>query len=267
VTLQTKAKSIAVDRAGVFVRRTRERFRAALPPPVIALYFASRPRFMGNSNLFSGIRIGGDEAARHMVGKGHEDEGDRLVAALRAGGDREAIYGSLYELYLPRIRACFFRRGFSADECDDLVQEAFLRVVRGLDGFRGQAKFSTWVFEIAENLWKKEVGKRLTKKRDAEVIIKDDMDVLPSKDSSPEAKALTAERKRLLEVEVEKLPPQMRRCVKLRLQEMKFSEIAVLMRISINTVKSHLAQAKERLTQSLGSFDETPFRDLERGET
>jgi RNA polymerase sigma factor (sigma-70 family) len=200
------------------------------------------------------------------------DEGDRLVAELREGGNREAIFRRLYGLYSPRIYASMARRNFSADECSDLVQETFLRVVRGIEGYgaQGQAKFSSWVSEVAENVCQQELRSCLVKQRSAEFIPQDNMDSFPNTtaDSSSEKKCLEHERKRLLHAEVEKMPPQMRRAVLLSLQGHRYREIAVLMHISINTVKAQLGQAKIRLKRSLGGyFEGSGFEISERGRT
>ena len=66
---------------------------------------------------------------------------------------------------------------------------------------------------------------------------------------------LAKEQLSLLRRELESLPPRMRRCLQLRLdQELKFREIAVLEQVSIDTVKSQLAQAKKRLRLRLGDY-------------
>ena len=67
--------------------------------------------------------------------------------------------------------------------------------------------------------------------------------------------ALSEERKALIHRELEKMPAQMRRCITLRVDRgLKYREIAELMQISIDTVKSHLNQAKDRLKQRLGEL-------------
>jgi len=65
---------------------------------------------------------------------------------------------------------------------------------------------------------------------------------------------------RLLSSALAQLPPQMRRCVELRFgQELKYREIAAVMKISVDTVKSHLFQAREHLRQIVGEH----FADIE----
>ncbi len=213
-------------------------------------------------------------------GRPRGGDGDVLLAALRSGDDPEEVFRRLYDRYRGPVHACFARRGFSADECRDLVQETFLRIYRGIETFRGEARFETWLFEITQNVWRNELRNRSAAKRAAEEIdVEGGMDdVVPSDDSRPAGSSsgreslddlLAEERVRLLRTALEELPPQMRRCVQLRLdQDLKFREIAVLMQVSIDTIKSQLAQAKQRLRLSLGGyFGEIDFQESKRGAT
>jgi RNA polymerase sigma-70 factor (ECF subfamily) len=188
------------------------------------------------------------------------------LAALRSGEDREEVFRRIYERYRRPVHAYFARRGGSVEECRDLAQETFLRVFRGIDSFRAESRFETWVYEIAQNVWRNDVRDRLAKKRAFKTVaLEDDVDAaaagqegLPGAHRGEHeelAGLLSAERVALLRAALAELPPQMRRCVELRLdQDLKFREIAVLMKVSIDTVKSQIAQAKTRLRGRLGSY-------------
>ncbi|MCP4657080.1 MAG: sigma-70 family RNA polymerase sigma factor [bacterium] len=222
------------------------------------------------SKTTSDAESGRDRAART---RDRGDRAERLLEALEAGYGREEVFRKLYELYRRPVHACFARRGFSAEECRDLTQETFLHLYQGIARFRGQSRFETWLFEITTNVWRNEIRNRSALKRDMyEVGLEDaapweprgtsDGD-LPGKSVDPEPleDLLAEERVRVLRDALEELPPQMRRCVQLRLdQDLKFREIAVLMQVSIDTVKSQMAQAKQRLRIRLGGyFEEVPI--------
>jgi RNA polymerase sigma-70 factor, ECF subfamily len=66
-------------------------------------------------------------------------------------GDMEA-YAALVKQYQNMVHALAFRMTGSLDDAEDLAQETFLRAYRQLDSFRGEAKFSTWLCQIAVNL-------------------------------------------------------------------------------------------------------------------
>ncbi len=72
-----------------------------------------------------------------------------LVDAAR-GGDRNAME-SLVLLHQDRVLAVL-HRCVPADDVEDLAQEAFLRVFRQIDRFRGDAAFGTWLFRVVRNL-------------------------------------------------------------------------------------------------------------------
>jgi RNA polymerase sigma-70 factor (ECF subfamily) len=183
----------------------------------------------------------------------------------------------LFEQHFRPVFFFFLHRGFPREECRDLTQETFLRVFRSMGRFRGEASFQTWLFQIATNLWRNEVRRRMTEKREArEVSLEGEVEKgrplradhrLPG-ESEPSGALdglLAGERRLMMREALDSLPPQMRRCVLLRIdQNLKYREIAVAMQISIDTVKSQISQARERLERTLGRyFDPTGF--VERG--
>lgn len=78
-----------------------------------------------------------------------DDEDAALIAASLAGSV-EGFRG-LYDKYSPRIYV--FARRFLGDEqhAEDVTQEVFIQVFRKLAGFRGDSKFSTWLFRVSVN--------------------------------------------------------------------------------------------------------------------
>lgn len=183
-----------------------------------------------------------------------------LIERIQAGIDYEDSCREIHRLFRRRVLGFFALRGFSADEREELTQDTFIRVFLGVGRLRSAPRFATWLFEIAANVYRNELRRRGAGKRDAfeesiEDLVQteaagrpDALPALSSKAPDPLAVALRRERLESLRAEIESLPPQMRRCVKLRLyQDFKYREIAVLMNISIETVKAHLHQAQLRL--------------------
>ena len=77
-------------------------------------------------------------------------------------GDTEA-YGALVKQYQKMVYALAFRMTGSLDDAEDLAQETFLRAYQELESFRGAAKFSTWLCQIAIHLslnWRKREKRR-----------------------------------------------------------------------------------------------------------
>lgn len=190
-----------------------------------------------------------------------DDPSQRLVELIKAGIDPEGNFGRLFKLHARGIHS-YFLRHFSAEEARDFTQEVFLRVYRGLGSFRGEAQFRTWLLEIADHVYQNELRRRGTGKRKGKEISFDtggqgeEGEPAPFEPPPQPPKALDEVLKReqveLLSRAIQDLPPKMRTCVQLRYgQGRKYEEIAVLMNVSIDTVKAHLHQAKQKLRTHL----------------
>ena len=75
----------------------------------------------------------------------------QLVERWHAGDDREEVFRTLFETFYGPLYRFFTRRGFSPEESQDLIQETFLRVYKGIASFRQEAKWENWLFQIASN--------------------------------------------------------------------------------------------------------------------
>src|SRR5262245_34404558 len=71
---------------------------------------------------------------------------------LRVRDDDSTAFGELVELYHHRLVTVMHHLVGNAEEAEDLAQEVFLRVYRGRKKYHPKAKFSTWLFTIANNL-------------------------------------------------------------------------------------------------------------------
>jgi RNA polymerase sigma-70 factor (ECF subfamily) len=192
----------------------------------------------------------------------HDNELDdeTLVVRIQQGLEPEANFHRLFERYYPGTLLFFRNKGFPEQDAFDLTQDAFLRVYRSIELFRRDAKFRTWLLTILNNVWRNELRRLHTGKREAPRISLDETTeegqrVLEIPDGSvPEPLTRLQEEERMKDAHeaFESLPPQMRRCVLLRAQGLKYREIAEVLQVSIETVKSQLHQAKQRLRELLG---------------
>lgn len=196
-----------------------------------------------------------------------DDPSRRLVELIQAGNEVEANFERLHGLHERRVRNFFVQRGFSQEEAADLTQDVFFRVFRGIASFRLEAGFKTWLFEIADHVYQNELRRRGAGKRKGwETSIEtggQDEDGKPAAFEPPPTEpraledVLERERAEALSRAINELPEQMRTCFLLRYdQGRKYKEIAVLMKISIDTVKAHLFQAKKRLKLELADTAE-----------
>lgn len=205
-----------------------------------------------------------------------ESPARRWLEAWRTGEDPDGAFRGLFEHYYRPVWRFFARRGVPYERCHDLTQETFVRVLTGMDGFRGEARFETWLFRIAVNTHRKDLRYGAAEKRAAQEVsladpegggLRNDAEVAATPDfpgaepvREPLDDVLDRERLRALRSAVAELPTQMRRCVALRVyHELAYKEIAALMQVSIETVKAHLFQARKRLRTALADH----FEDLD----
>ncbi|MEM7349747.1 MAG: sigma-70 family RNA polymerase sigma factor [Acidobacteriota bacterium] len=189
----------------------------------------------------------------------------QTVAEFQNGVDREKNFRFLFDTFYDSTRYFIGKRVSSPDDCLDLTQETFLRVYRGLEGYRGDAQFGTWVFRIAFNTYLKWLRRAKADEQSTDVprgteelesAWDDDEIVAVAADETPLEKVLRTERRRVLRSAIEELPEQMRRCTELRIyHDLSYREIAVVMRRSIETIKVHLFQARKKLKDSFGDVD------------
>jgi RNA polymerase sigma-70 factor, ECF subfamily len=197
-----------------------------------------------------------------------------LDETVRLGtGERERHFRPLFDEYSPRVRRFFARHADSASEAEDLTQEVFLRVYRNGRSFMTSAEFEPWLFTVAANLARNAARYRRAEKRGSGETLLAGLDLTAgagqkaveqlSAEADPLTRTLDAEHRRLVGQALHELPDQMRRCAALRYQQdFRYQEIATLLSLSIDTVKSHLHSARRRLKTRLSPyFDNAPEED------
>ena len=190
--------------------------------------------------------------------------GDPIARAVRRfqegrDGEREAAFRLLYETYFQPLRRFFARKGLSPDDCLDLTQETFLGIYRGLEAYEHRERFAAWLYRVATTTFLKWRRHGAAAKRAGHEVSRDDLDhpeavgVTPGRQLSG---LLSEERRAALRSAVAELPDQMRDCLTLRLyHDLAYREIAVIKKLSIETVKAHLFRARKKLEERLGAFD------------
>ncbi len=102
------------------------------------------------SSKFSEMKNNSDiERFERNNGQNNWNDEKKLIRAL-AKGDEEA-YRYLYRTYAPKIGA-LVKSFLGSDDIDDVIQEVFLRVYKGVKKFRGDSKLATWIYKITMNV-------------------------------------------------------------------------------------------------------------------
>jgi RNA polymerase sigma-70 factor (ECF subfamily) len=170
---------------------------------------------------------------------------DGEVVAAVLGGDR-AAFAILVRRYNQRMfRAC--RAVLGEDmEAEDAVQTAWVSAFRNLAGFRGEARFSTWVIRIAVH----EASSRLRARRRLIAVPEEVMTMSGS--TTPEDDAVNQELGRLLERQLDELPEGMRAVLVLRdVLELDTAETAACLGIAEEAVRVRLHRARHALARQM----------------
>jgi RNA polymerase sigma-70 factor (ECF subfamily) len=181
---------------------------------------------------------------------------DTELAQRVATGEEAAL-----RLLMKRHNQTLFRtaRAILRDdaEAEDAVQDAYLKAIRGIEGFRSDSKLSTWLGRITVN---EALGKLRRSRRAAQVIplagdIGDGTEahenVMDEKTETPEQQALRAESRRIMEAKIDALPDSFRAVFVLRaIEELSVEEAAAVLEIPEATVRTRFFRARGLLRES-----------------
>jgi len=173
---------------------------------------------------------------------------DRLVLAARAG-DRPAFDELVRRTYVDTYTLAL---RLTADEEDarDVVQEAYLRAWKGLDRFRGEAAFSTWMYRITANTAYTVVKRRRRHRSESLEVVDDVIELHP--EAQPEESAETQALLGRLSGALDQLPPKLRVLVVLKdVYGLSHEEISAELGISVAAAKVRLHRGRKRLRDLL----------------
>lgn len=177
---------------------------------------------------------------------GTEDEEDLIRRA--RGGDRSA-FDRLVEIHLPQVWATVWRMLRHREDAEDVVQEVFVSAHRAIGGFRGDAKFSTWLHRIATTRALNHLERAEEKlRRASDPFDPDPIDPPRSAAPSPLQALEAKELLRRLGECLGKLPAAWRAVLALRDAEGRsYEQIADALQVELGTVRSRLARARASL--------------------
>ncbi len=171
-----------------------------------------------------------------------------LVTAAR-DGDADA-FDELVRVTYAETYTLALRLTGNEEDARDVVQEAYLRAFKGLKRFRGDAKFSTWMYRITANCANTHLGRR-TKHRHEE--LKDSDPVIDERANyNPQVQSDASELRSRLTLALEALPPKLRQVVVLRdIYDLPHEAIAGELGISETAAKVRLHRARKKLRDDL----------------
>jgi RNA polymerase sigma-70 factor (ECF subfamily) len=167
----------------------------------------------------------------------HERE---LVERCRRG--EVGAFEELVDRYKNLVFAMIMRTFPDRSQAEDLAQDVFLRIHRGLPYFRGEARLSTWIYRIVANVCVQDRG------RGASAISLDDASARVATPAAADRHARDLELRDRLEKAIAQLPAQYRLLIAAHyLRGVQYEELAEAMKLPLGTVKTQLHRAKRQL--------------------
>jgi len=178
---------------------------------------------------------------------------EELIA--EAQNDNEAAFNHLVRRFKDPLTNFVYRFVGDLDDCEDIVQETFIRIYRSRKTYRPIAKFSTWAYTIATNLAKSHMRRKKLRKiitfsssRHEPEPIYDLRDETASADAMLESSFREERIQKALNV----LPVRYREIVVMRdIQELTYEEIVAITRLPMGTVKSRINRGRALLREML----------------
>jgi RNA polymerase sigma-70 factor (ECF subfamily) len=189
------------------------------------------------------------------------DEADEVLMVAYQKGDVRA-----FEILLTRHRRPVFnfilRYVGLRETAEDLLQETFLRVIKGAEAYQRQAKFTTWLYTIARNLCvdqSRRAKHRKAQSLDAPMNSSAEsgtlLDVIPANEIASDRQTVNKELHLKMEAALARLSQEQREVFLMReFLDMPFKDIAQVVGVPENTVKSRMRYALEKLRLELDEY-------------
>jgi RNA polymerase sigma-70 factor (ECF subfamily) len=171
-----------------------------------------------------------------------------LVAAAREG-DRSA-FDELVRVTYADMYTLAYRLTGNEEDARDVVQDAYLRAYRAIRRFRGDARFTTWMYRITANCASSQLAKRARTRHEELDDDSPQVDMRPEHD--PELRASAADERNRVVNALQELPPRLRSVIVLRdIYDLPHEAIATELGISEAAAKVRLHRARRKLRERL----------------
>ena len=189
--------------------------------------------------------------------KKHSDK--EIIIAVKNG--QQHLFAELIERYSGLMITIAYGILNNQEDAEEVVQDAFVKAFNGLEAFRGDSQFKTWLQRIVINVahnkfhWNRRRGKELTQSLTVDDDENSDRQLeLAVADSKykPDSVIEQSERNNRVVRSFEKLPDNLREVMVLRhLEDLSYDEIAEIVQCKVGTVKSRISRGREMLKKIL----------------
>ena len=182
---------------------------------------------------------------------------DENILIKRASQGDAAAFNELMGMHERRMYAVALRMCANAEDAQDCLQEAMIRIYRAISEFKFQSTFSTWVYRITMNACLDELRRRKSRPSTSLDVLVDAGWSPVDERETPEQHALRGEVRGKLARFIAELPEDMRAAIVLRdIQGLSYEEIADALGANVGTIKSRISRGRERLRDKISSHSE-----------
>lgn len=165
-----------------------------------------------------------------------------IALMLEVAGDSEAAFTALVHRHQNALLNFFARMGASSD-CEDLVQETFVRLFRYRRRYRPAARFTTFLYHLARNVWA-DRGRKIVRLERLASEFQTEVEI--ASQHAPNRPSETVD----LEAALDRLSPKLREVIVLNIyQGLRYQEVADVLEIPLGTVKSRINLALAALKE------------------
>ena len=177
---------------------------------------------------------------------------------LLRSGDHEA-FGEFIDKYKETVFLCSRRLGLSADEAEDVASETFMAAFKAIGRYSGRSELSTWLWSIA---YRQGINYLRKNRKEWQLEAEPGEEVGDGKEQGPAEAVESRESEEIVWGAVERLPRLWAMAVILHYREEKsIVDIAKIMQIKENTVKTYLFRGRNKLKQLLAATFEVDVED------
>ncbi len=184
-----------------------------------------------------------------------------LLELARSGQER--AFSQLVDAHSEKAIGLALRLTGQRDTAEEIAQEAFLRLFKSLDSFRGDSSIGTWLYRTVtrlaiDHLRREKIKRRIFFLRSTEAGQADPLELAPDTSASPHDILQARETAAQIQRVIDQLPARQKAIFVLRQQEgLPLKEIAAMLGLELGTVKAHLHRAVKRLRQEFPSEKES----------
>ena len=187
--------------------------------------------------------------------------------AVQPGGPQTSVFQDLALPLLPALYNVAFWLCRNAADAEDLVQETYLKALRGFGSFEPGSNFKAWIFRILRNTY---LTSRTGLAARKTIALEDELGHASEPGAAlhpegaidrqtPEMNLIALGDRAALQAAIEQLPTTLLEVILLcDIEEMKYKEIATVLDVPIGTVMSRIARARAALRESLKASNRFP---------